>query len=353
MKVLVLGGTGTMGMYLCPLLSKSGNSVYVTSRQENSNDDNITFIKGNAQDIFFLKSLLSNTKWDAIVDFMYYTIDSFKQRINLLLESTNQYVYISSSRVYADSYEPIKEDSPRLLDVCRDIDYLKTDEYALLKCLEEDILFANLNKNWTIVRPYITFGDYKFQLSSVQKEYWLHRALQGKTILFSQDIADKITTFTYGYDVARGIAALLGQESALGEAFHITSNEEYKWSQILDFYLDVIEKKKGFRPMVKILDKWTSEVGGTFYQVKYDRLYNRRFDNAKINNFIDTSTFKPTSIAIDECLSRFINKPSFSYIDWRLYAKQDRLLMEWSDITNITTTKHKIKYILYRTGLLS
>lgn len=47
---------------------------------------------------------------------------------------------MSSSRVYADSQTPITENSPRLLDVYKEEEYLKTDEYALSKARQEDIL---------------------------------------------------------------------------------------------------------------------------------------------------------------------------------------------------------------------
>ncbi|MEO2263754.1 hypothetical protein [Dorea sp. YH-dor228] len=50
------------------------------------------------------------------------------------------------------------EESPRLLDVCRDADYLKTEEYALKKAKEEDFL-KQKGKNWTIVRPSITYNS--------------------------------------------------------------------------------------------------------------------------------------------------------------------------------------------------
>ena len=50
-----------------------------------------------------------------------------------MLEATDQYVFISSARVYAQTEDLITEDTPRLLDVCTDKEYLKTNEYALAK----------------------------------------------------------------------------------------------------------------------------------------------------------------------------------------------------------------------------
>lgn len=350
MRVLLLGGTGAMGAHLCNILA-GACEVYVTTRKERKCSEGITYIKGDAHDILFLQSLLIGERWDSIVDFMVYNTDEFRKRINLFLTATNQYVFLSSSRVYAKSDEPITENSPRLLDVCKDKDYLATDEYALTKARQEDILINSGMSNWTIVRPYITFSEIRLQLSPAEKEYWLFGALQGKSILFSRDLADKYTTLTYGYDVARGIAALIGEKGAFGEAFHITVNESYKWSDILDVYLNVIENKMGFRPKVNMLEKWNPNIGGKPCQVKWDRLYNRRFDNSKINNFINTTTFKHTLPALQDCLTAFIDNPHFSDINWLVEARKDRINGEWMNIFNITSTKQKIKYLLVRTNL--
>lgn len=328
-----------------------GGGIFVTSRRERQAEDGITYLKGNAHEEQFLRAILKERIWDAIVDFMVYNTEEFRQRANLLLQSTNQYVFLSSARVYADSATPITEDSPRLLDVCTDQDYLSTDEYALTKARQEDILRQSGMRNWTIIRPYVTFSEIRLQLSPAEKESWLWGALHGKTILFSRDLADRYTTLTYGYDVARGIAALLGKETAYGEAFHITAGECHKWSELLENYLDAIEKKIGRRPKVKMLDHWVQAIGGGSMQVKWDRLYDRRFDTSKISKYIDTSTFKQTLPAMAECLSDFIDNPEFKSIHWGYEARKDKLTGEWTNISEIPEAKQKIKYLLIRCGL--
>jgi nucleoside-diphosphate-sugar epimerase len=92
MKVLVLGGTGALGMHLVHLLSNNGVETIVTSRKQRASEDNINYIQGNAHDIKFLQTILQEP-WDAIVDSMIYTTQSFKERVNLLLDATSQYVF--------------------------------------------------------------------------------------------------------------------------------------------------------------------------------------------------------------------------------------------------------------------
>jgi len=333
MKILLLGGTGAMGTHLAHLLADRGDNLYITTRGVRVNEGNIYFLQGNAHDNEFLSSLLKDDYWDAIVDFMVYDTNEFQRRKNLLLSATGQYVFISSARVYAECNGLITEDSPRLLDVCSDKSYLETDEYALTKARQENILFNSGKNNWTIIRPYITFSENRLQLSSAEKEQWLYWALLfGKTIYFSHDLADRYTTLTYGLDVARGIASIIGSERAYGQAFHITSDDSYRWSEILDTYIDVINKKTGKELEVKFLENWQPLIGGGELQVKWDRLYDRRFDNSKIKQFIDTTSFQPTLAALSNCMTCFLNNPRFSAVNWWYQAQRDKVDGEWTSI---------------------
>lgn len=352
--ILILGGTGAMGNHLVNMLSQcclGEVNLVVSTRHERTSNVHVHYVKGNAHDIEFTKHLLCQNNWDAIIDFMSYSTSEFKERYNSLLNSTDQYFYLSSSRVYAENTNPIKEDSPRLLDVCQDNDYLLTDEYALAKARQEDCLRDSGKKNWTIIRPYITFSENRLQLSPLEKENWLYRALFGKTIVFSKDISDKWTTISYGGDVAKGILALVGKEDALGEAFHITSDKSYKWSAILDLYLDIIEKKTGNRPKVAMLDKWNPSIGGAIAQVKYDRLYNRLFDNSKISRYVDISKFQDPLSTLQGCVSSFLDNIQFKDIDWAGEARRDCITGEWAYYNAIMGAKQKLKYYLVRLRL--
>ena len=352
MNVLIFGGTGAMGSHLVSYLGKKGTKCAVTTRQHLENKENIIYVMGDAHNIDFIKSLFSTNKWDVIVDFMKYSTKDFESRVNLLLSNTKHYIYISSSRVYARSNEPLTESSPLLLDACQDAEYLKTDEYALAKARQERILRNSGKSNWSIVRPYVTFSEQRLQLSALEKEHWLYRALKGKKIVFSKDLAERTTTFTYAFDVAKSIAAILGQDSAYGETFHITNNINYKWQDILSAYQYLLKKKTGIEPQVKVLECWEPFMGGNKCQVKWDRLYDRRFDNTKINEYIDTTTFQDTISALSECLDSFLKEPKFKRINWRSEALKDRITGEWSNIGEMPGLKQKLVYLLYRIGIL-
>jgi len=349
MKILVLGGTGAMGVHLVNLLSSKNIETFVTTRNNiQSSNVNIKYIIGNAHNQEFLQSLLMS-RWDAIIDFMVYSTKDFKERVNSLLNATNQYIFLSSSRVYSDTLEFITENTPRLLDVSNDIEYLATDEYALSKARQEDILKNTGKCNWTIIRPYITFSEKRLQLGVLEKEEWLYRALKGRTIIFSKDMLSMETTLTYGLDVSKGIQSIIGEKSAIGETYNITSNETVTWKEVLSIYLDAIENKLGFKPKVIYSDlNYFIKIHPAIYQIKYDRLFNRKFDSSKIYSFIDLSEFTQIKSGLKKCVNCFLENPKFELINWKLEAIKDRLTNEKTHLNEIKGAINKYIYLKNR-----
>lgn len=337
-----------MGAHLVQILADRGDKVSVTTRSPRQSSANIAYIQGNAKEDSFLAPLLAR-KWDAIVDFMVYTTPVFEQRAPKFLAATDQYIFLSSARVYADSNRPISEESPRLLDSSDDAKFLATDEYSLAKARQENILHQSGCKNWTIIRPYITYSEQRLQLGILEKEEWLYRALRGRTIVFSEDIASRFTSLTYGLDVAGAMAAIIGEPHALGEAYHITQRDAATWRHVLGLYLAVLEKHLGKRPKVLLLGLCDfSRCKPAEYRIKYDRLFNRTFDSSKIAEFIDLQGFRSLEQGLTRCLEEFLEKPDFLVIDWRAEAIKDRYSGEMASLKEIGHWKRKIKYVLYR-----
>lgn len=351
MDVLILGGTGAMGSPLVQMLENKGNKVFVTTRVERKNRGNITYITGNARDISFLKTVCLEKRYAAIVDFMVYDLDEFEERYQFLLEATDQYVFLSSARVYANTDNKISENSPRLLDVCKDKNYLSTNEYALRKAREENFLMNSGKKNWTIIRPYITYNANRLQLGTLEKEHWLRRALMGKRFVITQNTMNSLTALTFGDDVAEAILNVIGNTKCYGEVFHIVNEETLTWAEILEIYLNTFEQVKGVRPEYQILEDYVglATVLNNKYQMKYDRFYNRVFDSKKIDNCIG-KRIKYTSMkkGLEECLRVFLKSPQFQGYDWRYEGYVDRITHDKTKIYDIPGTKNKIKYLIWR-----
>ncbi|NLE03964.1 MAG: NAD-dependent epimerase/dehydratase family protein [Crenarchaeota archaeon] len=354
MKVLVLGGTGAMGAHLVHLLRVKSHDIFVTSRSAQSSAGKVRFLQGNAQKIEFLQKLLQHP-FDVTIDFMVYRTTNFKERAELLLKSTKQYIFLSSARVYANEEHPITESSPRLLDITEDVQYLATDEYALAKARQENILRNSGYNNWTIIRPYITYSENRLQLGVSEKEDWLYRALKGRTIFFPEDILNKKTSLTYSLDVSKAISELAGNSGALNKTYNIAINEKESktWCDILNIYFEVFEKIIGYRPKISMqnLNNFLKiRPIGAKYQVLYDRMFDRNFNNSKIESFACIDNFTKTETGLKKCLESFLKNPQFKDIDWKIQAKMDKMSKEKASLSEIPGIKQKIKYLLFRYG---
>lgn len=343
MDILILGGTGAMGTFLVPILASEGHHIYVTSRRHHPPKDNIVYLQGNAHELAFLTEVLKQKKWGCIVDFMQYSTKEFESRYQLLMQSTTQLVYISSSRVYAASLAKLTEDSPRLLESSKDYHFLKTDDYALAKARQEDILIHSGFPNYTIIRPYMTYFSNRLDLGFYPKELWLKRVMNGHKVLFPRTLLNKRTTLTYGNDVAKGIASIIGKNHAFGRIFHITNNNSLTWKEVLDIYITALQKH-GIQCQVELIN----DDPCYDYINWYDRQYNREFDNSCIREYIDNNNFLNVRRGITECVDKFLQNPSFLNTDWRFYAHWDRILHETTPISLLPNNQAKLLYLLFR-----
>ena len=346
MRILVLGGTGAMGVPIVNYFSEMAD-VYVTSRGEHKSSGTVHYLTGNAHSEDFLKESVLTRQYDAVIDFMSYSTDEFRNSIDRLLAVTDHYVFLSSGRVYADKQGLLNEKDQRILDVCQDAEYLSTDEYALAKARCENILTEKNTKNWTIVRPYITYNAQRLQLGVYEKEHWLRRYLNNHTIVIPRDIMKQQTTLTYGYDVAYRIAKLSVSEKTLGQVYNVSGSESLSWEEIFEIYDNCLFGITGKRMKVHYVeDSSDLQKNWNKYQIIYDRLYSRQFDNSKQEAICGTS-YSGIRETIPICLEECLKNPMFSphkifgaYEGW-----SDRVVRELSSVKDIPGKKNKLKYI--------
>ena len=282
-KVLVIGGTGAMGVYVVPELVKMGYEVHVPSLEDIENvGDNPKYFKADMKNIDTLKKVLAE-KYDAIIDYLIYKRYEFHDRYKLFLESTEHYIYLSSYRIYAGEY-PVTEESPRLLDVVKDKDYQDVwgEEYSLYKAVGEDLLRNSGYKNWTIVRPAITYSKRRFQLVTLEAYSFLDRAFDGKKVVLPKEAKNVRGTMTWAGDVAKMFAGILLNERAYGEAFTFATSENHTWGEIADIYKKLIGLEVVWVDKEDYCNIINPKSPFVRWQLEYDRLFNRVIDNSKI-----------------------------------------------------------------------
>lgn len=325
-KALILGGTGAMGRYLVDIMSEWDNwIVYVTSRNRHNDIKNVKYLCGNAKNIEFLDSLL-NESYDVIIDFMNWGYQEFIDNYNQLLNSAVHYVFLSSSRVYANSESPITENSSRLLETTDDAEFLLTQRYALRKARQEDMLISSQKQNFTIIRPYISYSPDRLQLGVYEKDDWLGYVFNGNDIVIRKEILDSKTSMTWSYDVSYAISKIINNPQAYGQAIQIASDQSMKWKDILKIYIDAIYSKTELRPEIYVYED-IQEIDDVFeggYQTKYDRMWDRSFDSSKVERIIgEKINYEPIETGVKKCVEKFLENPCFGQCNTSLYELFD------------------------------
>lgn len=284
-KVLVIGGTGAMGTYLVPELVELGYQVDVVAADKPvSTNERLTYIQTNGLDLSIMSEIVKKG-YDAIVDFMIYPVrEMYEPFVTMYLANTGHYFYLSTYRVYANEEHPVKETSPRLLDVSKDQTLLTSGDYSIYKAEGEEFIKSLGKKNWTILRPAITYSKRRFQLVTLEMDVVIRRMLEKKPLLLPKEAMNIEATMSWGGDVGRMIARLVFNPAAYGEAFSVCTAEHHTWEEIAKMY----QRIGGLEYITVDTKTYLDMIGGSRIHAKqqlvYDRLYDRIMDNTKILN---------------------------------------------------------------------
>ncbi len=282
-KVLIPGGTGAMGVYLVPELLRMGYAVDVVALDVGEIvHKNLTYTKANAKDVAVMTEILKKD-YDAVVDFMIYpTKEEYERFLPLYLANTGHYIYLSTYRVYADEEHPIKETSPRILDVTKDETVLTSGDYCIYKAQGEDFLKALGKSHYTAIRPAVTYSKRRFQLVTLEMDVVMRRMLEGKKILLPEAAMPKQATMSWAGDVAKMIARLVCNKDAYGETYSVCTAEHMPWEEVARIYGRI----GGLKYETTDIDTYLDVIcGGSPWgrrQLELDRLYDRVMDNTKI-----------------------------------------------------------------------
>lgn len=281
----MLGATGAMGQYLVPVLAEKGYQIDAVSLdQPNFQFPNVRNICGNAKDWAFIGELLQNN-YDGIVDFLIYPTAEAYMKLMSIPTKTDHYIYLSSYRVYDNKEIPIRETSPRLFDTADDPLLKFSDDYCIYKARGEEILKLLPRKNWSIVRPAITYSLMRYQLVTLEADNTVGRAFAGKSTILPIEARNVQATMSWAGDVARMIAGILFNEQCLGEAYTVATSEHHTWGEIAEYYHEIcglnsvwVDKER-FR---NILGPQFVKNVPPYWQLECDRLFDRVIDNSKV-----------------------------------------------------------------------
>ena len=278
-KVLLIAGGGTLGTYTAKELLNKGCAVDVICLEDyTSNNPKLCYHKAKA-DLNYLTEFLKDKYYDGIVNFIhYYFPEMYKPVHKLLTSKTDQLIFLSSYRVYAESKQPLTEEAPFLADVVEDEEFLKSEDYAVPKAICEKFLREESGtKNWTVVRPVISFSDKRFDVVTVSGHEIIDAARSGKTVILPE-AAKKLTAgLDWAGNSGKLIANLLFKKECLGEAYTVSSGQNLTWGEVADIYTRLTGVNFRWADTEEYVS--TGHGGNGLF---YDRLYDRAVDNTKI-----------------------------------------------------------------------
>jgi len=228
MKVLFIGGTGNISTAVSRLAIEQRVDLYLLNRGTGSPLPGASHIQADINDPKQIESALKRHQWDVVVNWIAFTQSEVERDIVLFRNCAKQYIFISSASAYQKpptSYI-ITEETPLENPFWQ----YSRDKIACEKRLMQE--FSENGFPATIVRPSHTYDTVIPVVYGGWKEYTIIERLKtGRKIIIHGD-GTSLWTLTHSDDFAVGFVGLLGRDQAIGEAYHITSDEVLTWNQI-------------------------------------------------------------------------------------------------------------------------
>src|SRR5579863_257188 len=320
MRVLFIGGTGTISSACVRLAVKHGMDVSTVNRGiSDRRDPQVEAFIADATDIEQLRNALSGRAFDVVVDFRAFTVGEVRERLELFRGRVGQYVFISSATVYQKppAQIPIVESTP-----------LSNPgwSYAENKIASEAILNAAYREERypiTIVRPSHTYDERTPPVYGGWTQ--IERMRQGKPVIVHGD-GTSLWTLTHSRDFAVGLLGLLGDPRTLGHAFHITSDDVLSWNQI--FGILAAAARSAPPRLVHITSETIATADPDWgHALLGDMAHSLVFDNSKIRRFSpDFTTRTPFPLGAREMIAWFDAEPARQQVDRGFDSVVEKLL---------------------------
>jgi nucleoside-diphosphate-sugar epimerase len=309
MKVLFIGGTGVISSACAELASEKGFELYLLNRGKTKRlvPKKANILLGDIRDRSSAEAALGDRTFDVVVNWVAFTPEHIKRDLELFGGRTGQYIFISSASAYQTPPEklPVTEYTPLSNTYW---------EYSRNKIACEKRLFQAYRKGHfpiTIVRPSHT---YDCTILPMHNKYTLvDRMRKGKKVVVHGD-GTSLWVLTHHRDFAKGFIGLLGNNKAIGEAFHITSDELLSWNQIYE----IVAHAAGAEARIvhipsEFIASFDPEWGASLLG---DKSHSMIFDNSKIKRFVPDFTANiPFFTGAQEIISWYNADPARQVVD--------------------------------------
>lgn len=284
MKALFIGGTGTISTDVVALALQRGWEITLLNRGSKKLPEGVNSIIADIRDEKTVAKAIAGEHYDVVAQFIGYTAEDVERDIRLFQNKTKQYIFISSASAYQKPLADyrITESTPLANPYW---------EYSRNKIAAEEVLMAAYRTHgfpMTIVRPSHTYNGTKPPVAiHGNNGNWqiLKRILDGKPVIIPGD-GSSLWTMTHAKDFAKGYVGLMANPHAIGNAFHITSDESMTWNQIYTTIADALGKPLN---ALHVASDFLAKHGGIYDfrgEMLGDKAVTVVFDNSKIKRLV-------------------------------------------------------------------
>ncbi|NLF02851.1 MAG: SDR family oxidoreductase [Anaerolineales bacterium] len=324
MRVLFIGGTGTISSACSRRAVARGVELFLLNRGQTERPipPEARVLLGDIRDPASVRRALGDLSFDAVVDWVAFTPEHVETDLDLFRGRTGQYVFISTASAYAKPLPglPITESTP-----------LRNPFWAYSRAkiaCEEHLTRAYREGGFpvTIVRPSHTYD--RTRLPFFGRYTVVDRMRRGLPVVVHGD-GSSLWVLTHHEDFAKGFVGLLGNPRALGEAFHITSDEWLTWD---DIFRTVARAAGADEPRLvhvasEVIASYDAEWGAGLLG---DKTHSVVFDNTKIKRLVpDFVCTIPYAEGARQVMEWFDADPARRQVDEAANALFERIIAEW------------------------
>jgi nucleoside-diphosphate-sugar epimerase len=321
MKVLFIGGTGIISSACSELAVDRGIDLHLLLRGKTSHRSapaGARLLHADVRDARATAAALGDSTFDCVVNFIAFTEEHIAQDLELFARRTRQYVFISSASAYQTppSRLPVTESTPLVNPHW---------QYSRNKiACEERLLKAYREQGFpmTIVRPSHTYD--RTLLPAHGGYTVVDRMRRGKPVIVHGD-GSSLWTLTHHRDFARAFVPLLGHDGAIGEAFHITSDEALSWDRIHELMAHAAGAEARIVHVPSdVIAAYDTDWGASLLG---DKTHSMVFDNTKVKRLVPEFRAEiPFCRGVQEIMAYYDGEPARRVVDPALDALMDRII---------------------------
>jgi len=327
LKALFIGGTGVISSACSKLAIERGIDLYLLTRGQTTTRTvpaGAQVLHGDIHNKDLINRILDGMTFDVVVDWIAFAPGHIETDLELFGHRAKQYIFISSASVYQTPPRslPITESTPLSNPYWK----YSRDKIAC----EERLTEAYRREDFpiTIVRPSHT---YDATLLPMHGEYTvLNRMRLGKKVIVHGD-GSSLWTLTHHRDFAKGFVGLMGNNHAIGEAFHITSDEILTWNRIFEIVAEAAgTKARIIHIPSELIASFDPEWGASLLG---DKTHSMIFDNTKIKTIVpDYAATIPFADGAKEIISWYDSNPSHHVVNKEMDQLIDKIIAAYESI---------------------